>query len=249
VTAIPAATLIILRDRSGAPPDLLTVVRANAMAFAGGATVFPGGRIDPSDRALAQTMAGGDPDDRAARIAAIRETLEEAGLAIGFAATPPPPEIDRMRAALHAGRPFGAVLAEAGARLAPEQLVPFARWLPDHRTSRVFDTRFYLAALPPDAGEARVDGTENTGLGWSSAAALVAAADRGEAVLIFPTRRNLERLARFAGYADAAADARAHPIETITPWIEERGGRPHLCIPEGLGYPITAESLDRVSRG
>jgi 8-oxo-dGTP pyrophosphatase MutT (NUDIX family) len=44
--AIPAATLILVRDRDGAPPDLLMVERAEGMAFAAGALVFPGGRID-----------------------------------------------------------------------------------------------------------------------------------------------------------------------------------------------------------
>jgi 8-oxo-dGTP pyrophosphatase MutT (NUDIX family) len=43
---IPAATLVIFRDAAGAP-ELLMVERAKAMAFAGGALVFPGGRIDP----------------------------------------------------------------------------------------------------------------------------------------------------------------------------------------------------------
>ncbi|KAI1693827.1 hypothetical protein DdX_20473 [Ditylenchus destructor] len=45
-------------------------------------------------------------------------------------------------------------------------------------------------------------------------------ADRGEARIIYPTRRNLERLAQFGSFAEAVADARAHRIEAITPWIE-----------------------------
>ena len=44
--AIPAATLILVRDRPEGPPDLLMVERAEGMAFAAGALVFPGGRID-----------------------------------------------------------------------------------------------------------------------------------------------------------------------------------------------------------
>ena len=49
---IPAATVIVVRDR----PDgceLLMVERAGGMAFAAGALVFPGGRIDEADRELA----------------------------------------------------------------------------------------------------------------------------------------------------------------------------------------------------
>ena len=47
--AIPAATLIVVRDRGGEKPELLMVERADGMAFAAGALVFPGGRIDAAD--------------------------------------------------------------------------------------------------------------------------------------------------------------------------------------------------------
>jgi 8-oxo-dGTP pyrophosphatase MutT (NUDIX family) len=55
--AIPAATLVLFRD-SGAVPELLFVERSKAMVFAGGALFFPGGRIDPGDRALALEFGG-----------------------------------------------------------------------------------------------------------------------------------------------------------------------------------------------
>ena len=65
------------------------VERAKAMVFAGGAMVFPGGRIDPADRLLAETMPKDlEVDEAAARIAAIRETVEEAGLPIGLDSLP-----------------------------------------------------------------------------------------------------------------------------------------------------------------
>jgi len=246
--AIPAATLVIFRERDAGPPELLMMERAKAMAFAGGATVFPGGRVDPADRALAELHASDDPEDLAARIAAIRETLEEAGLPIGFATTPTPAETTTLRERLHAGEALGELLNAAGATLAPELLVPFARWRPDHHGMRNFDTRFYLATLPADAPPPSADRTETTRLAWMTAADCLAAADRGDLQIIYPTRRNLERLARFSSYADAVADARAHPIDTITPKVEVRDGRPHLCIPDGLGYPVTAEPIDHVRR-
>jgi len=238
---IPAATVIVMREGAGAP-ELLMVERAAAMRFAGGALVFPGGRIDPGDHALAALRAG-DRDDLAARIAAIRETLEEAGVAVGLDLAAG--RIADARRALHAGEALGGLLA--GAALEPEALVPFARWLPTGVRHRIFDTRFYLARAPEDA-EPIVDGSENVRAFWASAREVLDMADRGEAVIIFPTRRNLERLVRFASFDDAVADARAHPIRTITPWIERRGDAEHLCIPEDLGYPVTAERLDRALR-
>jgi 8-oxo-dGTP pyrophosphatase MutT (NUDIX family) len=246
--AIPAATLVLLRERAGGAPELLMVERAKAMAFAGGALVFPGGRVDPGDRLLAETR-GGDADEDAHRIAAIRETIEEAGLPIGLDPLPAPAALAKMRAALHEGAAFGAALAEAGAVLALDRLVPFARWRPAHANMRIFDTRFYLARLPANAPAPSVDRTENTRLLWATAADVLADADAGRATIIYPTRRNLERLALYGSYEEAVADARAHPIRTITPWTEDRDGRPHLCIPTDLGYPVAAEPMSGANRG
>ena len=219
------------------------------MAFAGGALVFPGGRIDPGDHALAQLVAPDDQDEGAARIAAIRETIEEAGLPIGLSPPPSQDQLTALRAALHAGQPFARALAEAGCALELEVLEPFARWLPDHRPVRIFDTRFYLAHLPASAPVAKVDETENVRLFWASAVSVLADADAGNATLIFPTRRTLERLALYPDYSSAVADARAHPVRTITPWTEQRDGETFLCIPDDLGFPITAERLDAAQRG
>jgi 8-oxo-dGTP pyrophosphatase MutT (NUDIX family) len=240
--AIPAATLVVFRDAGAGPPDLLIVERARAMAFAAGALVFPGGRIDQGDRALALEL-GGDLDDMAARGAAIRETIEEAGLPIGFTRLPDHAALDRLRDGLHAQRPFAELLAREELTLDPDLLVPFARWCPRHPHARIFDTRFYLARLPEDAPEPVVDATENVRAFWSSARAVLTDVGAGRARAIFPTRRNLERLARFATFTEAVADAQAHPVRTVTPWTETRDGTEHLCIPDDLGYPVITEPL------
>ncbi|WP_010544031.1 NUDIX hydrolase [Sphingomonas elodea] len=238
--AIPAATVVVMRDGGGGLPELLMVERSRAMSFAGGALVFPGGRIDPGDHLFTDTH-----EDSAARVAAIRETIEEAGLALGLdcdAAT-----LAKIREDLHAGRPFAQLLAEASLALDLDVLVPFARWLPYGLPHRVFDTRFYLARAPEGAAPL-VDGSENVRLCWITARGALDAADRGEAMLIYPTRRNLERLALFDGFDAAMAHARRFPVETITPFVESRDGVDWLCIPEGLGYPVTAERMDRAVR-
>ena len=247
--AIPAATLVILREATGGgAPELLMVERAAAMTFAAGALVFPGGRVDAGDRVLAARL-GGDGDETAARIAAIRETIEEVGLGIGLDPAPTPAALAAMRAALHRGEAFAEVLDAATLRLVPGALTAFARWRPAHRHLRIYDTRFYLARLPADAPVATADQTESVRLFWATAADVLAECGAGRASAIFPTRRNLERLARHATIDAAMADAAAYPVETVTPWIETRDGVEHLCIPEGLGYPITAEVLDGIRRG
>src|SRR5713101_1894462 len=79
--AIPAATVVLLRD---SPDGLETLMlrRNSRLAFAGGAWVFPGGRIDPGDFANATGETDDDALLVAARNAAVRETMEEADLAI-----------------------------------------------------------------------------------------------------------------------------------------------------------------------
>ncbi|MDT8759854.1 NUDIX domain-containing protein [Sphingomonas psychrotolerans] len=242
--AIPAATVIVMRESAEGSPELLMVERARAMSFAGGALVFPGGRVDPGDHALAATLAG-DAEDLAARIAAVRETIEEAAVAVGVHV--PAGAIPDLRRRLYAGEAMGALLEAYGGTLKLDALHPFARWLPSGVHHKVFDTRFYLARAP-DGAEPVVDGNENVRVFWASAQAVLDAADRGEAMIIFPTRRNLERLALFETFDAAVADARAHPPRTVTPWIERRTDGEHLCIPDDLGYPVTSEPLARAIR-
>lgn len=234
--AIPAATLIVLRDCPDGPPEILMVERAATMAFAGGALVFPGGRIDPGDHALALAM--GDRD-LAPRLAAIREMIEEAGIAIGIGG-----DVEAMRAALAKG----ASIAELGP-VDPSPLIAYARWRPTHVPVRVFDTHFFLARLPEDAPVARVDGTENRCVFWTTAEAALTTADRGEATLLFPTRRVLERLAEHVDSDAAFASAVRWPVRTITPWVERRADGDWVCIPDDLGYPVTAEPASRAVRG
>lgn len=248
---IPAATLVVFRrGPPGRPPELLMVVRSRAMSFAGGMAVFPGGRVDQADRLLAETVHGRLGSDEAAhRIAAIRETIEETGLAPGLRERLDAGEARALRRELVRGEALAGVLAARGLTLDLDALIPFARWCPRGVTShRIFDTRFYLADLGTGKVEIAVDATENTRLFWTSARDALAAADRGELSVIFPTRRNLERLAQFSSFAEARTHAEAHPVRLIVPQVAERDGRPALTIPDDLGYPVTHEPLDRAIR-
>ena len=83
---------------------------------------------------------------------------------------------------------------------------------------------------------------------WASATDVLDEIAAGRAHAIFPTRRNLERLARFASIEEARADAERHKVRQITPWVEEREGRRYVCIPEGIGYPVTAEPYEIARR-
>ena len=101
----------------------------------------------------------------------------------------------------------------------------------------------------PAIGEPRVVEGECAGAEWVSAAEVLERDRSGEARLIFPTRRTLERLALHASFDAIRADALAHPIEPVTPWVEERDGEKFITIPAHLGFPVTQERLDGLWRG
>ena len=245
---VPAATLVLMRPSArGGAPELLMMERPDTMAFAAGALVFPGGRIDPDDHGSAARLAPG-LDDGAARIAAIRETIEETGLAPAMSPAPEAGTRAALREGIASGEPFAPLVARHGLTLDLEALTPFARWCPNFRETRRFDTLFYLAEAPSGAGEATAQEAEVARLFWASAAEVLAEIDAGRAHAIFPTRRNLERLACFASIDEARADAGRHPVRRITPWVEERDGRRFVCIPEDAGYPVTAEPLETARR-
>lgn len=250
-TLRPAATLVIFRQSSADPaPQLLMVERAATMRFAAGATVFPGGKVDPQDAELAQILTGEAQDeysDMAARIAAIRETLEETGLALGFTRGPTREEAMEARAILQAGATMADMLKRLDLSLDLSLLTPFARW----RRESVggFDTRFYLANIGTGAVDLLVDATENSRLFWASAAQCLDDAAKGDIKIILPTQLNLERLAPLANFDQAVANALAHPVTPISARRIMRDGQEWLTIPEGLGYPTTALPLSATSRG
>jgi 8-oxo-dGTP pyrophosphatase MutT (NUDIX family) len=245
---IPAATLVVFRRNEGRT-ELLFVERAGTMNFAAGAIVFPGGRVDAGDRMLAERFPDIEPDEAAARIAAIRETVEEAGTAIAIKGTLDAETIARLRAHLHDGVVFSDALAALQLEIEPGILVPFARWCPNDPERRTFDTRFYLAEASPNAATATVDETENVRLFWATAQEVIDAADAGRVKIIFPTRRNLERLAQYTDFAEARADADRFGAGLIVPWAETRDGVLHLCIASDQGYPVTSEPLESAMRG
>lgn len=97
-----AATLIVV-DNTSAEPKILLGRRHTRHVFMPGKFVFPGGRVDPADRAmpvakslhpdterklLADTGSRAGDHARALALAAIRETFEETGLVIGVKAAP-----------------------------------------------------------------------------------------------------------------------------------------------------------------
>ncbi len=262
MTSIPAATVILLRD-SADGPEILMVQRGDNLAFAGGALVFPGGRVDPADLTTARdpALASGfehlDDSDAAARIACCREALEETGVLLTSGDAPDPVQLAKARAEL-AGGPdsaeactFAAMLAGMNHKVAADRFIPFARWEPPAAApiKRRFDTHFYLADAGNTASAAiSPDGHEAVAIQWTTAALTLASEARGEAALVFPTKCNLQRLGQYPSVAAIMAAATARTPPFIQPEIVARDGEMWLTIPSGCDYPVTEDRLENLRR-
>lgn len=216
------------------------------MTFAPGAMVFPGGRVDPADAALAATL---HLKDGGTAVAAVRETIEECAVPVGLNPEPGRAQTLALQQALLSGADFQALLDNAGLTLDCAALTPFARWVPGHEVSRRFDTLFFIARAPRRDLAPHVGSGECESARWISAREALDQEGSGLARLIYPTRKNLERLAKFATFEEILTDARSHPVVPITAWIERNAGEDVVRIPDRLGYPSTIDPLHKVWRG
>jgi 8-oxo-dGTP pyrophosphatase MutT (NUDIX family) len=156
-----AATLILL-DGKGKKTKILLGRRHDGHKFMPGKFVFPGGRVEPCDRIMnvagaldalvearliARRPGVGPTFARALALAAIRETFEETGLALGTKEFGPPEKT-----------PAGAWSAYAATGCMPDlqDLHLIARAITPPSRPKRFDTRFF--ALDARYIAARVEG-------------------------------------------------------------------------------------------
>jgi 8-oxo-dGTP pyrophosphatase MutT (NUDIX family) len=128
------------------------------------------------------------------------------------------------------------VREEAGIDLGSDaELVPFANWITPSRVKIRYDTWFYLAAMPSDQ-EAVVDGDEIIEARWMRPADALAASRAGEILIVFPTARQLERLAEFATAQELIDHARTTSFEAVEPRVVGSGEQARLVLPGEPGY-------------
>ena len=113
----------------------------------------------------------------------------------------------------------------------PGALVKFSRWITPPEVKIRFDTHFFLAPAPGDQ-EARVDGDECVDLGWFTPRAALAAAERDEIALVFPTIKHLEQLAAFASADEVLAYARGREVHPVVPRVVTEGEVARIVLPD-----------------
>jgi 8-oxo-dGTP pyrophosphatase MutT (NUDIX family) len=125
---------------------------------------------------------------------------------------------------------------EAGIQLGdPSALVGFSRWITPEEIKTRFDTWFYLAAAPPGA-DARVDGHEVVEARWYGPANALEAAQAGEIMLVFPTIKQLEQLAKFTSASELIEYARRRKIQPVMPRVLVSGETARIVLPGEPGY-------------
>ena len=247
-----SSTVILLREeRAGDEPfSVLMLERHGSIAFPG-ATVFPGGLLDSSDADAPGARLPGDqrwapagegdrpPEALACWVAAARELFEEVGILLatrdgGLLEGPLAPELMALRARVLAGEPFGRLLAASGLVPATDRLLYFARWITPVTNPRRWDTRFLVARLPAGQ-EPSADGTETVSCAWLTPRAALAAYEAGRIVLIPPTVRTLDDLARFPSLEAVLADASRRVVRAVTPELVQDGTLTAIRYPDNTG--------------
>lgn len=240
-----AASLILARDGADGI-EVLLVQRGDAGDFPG-VHVFPGGLVDREDgdeRLLAlsrRDAASADtllatPGALPYFIAAVRECLEEVGVLLTETDAALARVGEWQQVLMQRASRFAELAAGLPADLSTDRIGYFSHWITPAGIPRRYDTRFLVARMP--AGQAvRVDGHEAVRADWLTPAGALAAHERNEIKLIFPTIRNLAALQEFRS-VDALLQQATVPREVpvMLPKIVngERGIR--LLLPGDAGY-------------
>jgi 8-oxo-dGTP pyrophosphatase MutT (NUDIX family) len=173
-----AASLIGVRDGSDGP-EVLVIERTLDHRFLPGYVAFPGGAVDPADSSLAERWFGDAKE--ASRAAAVRELVEEVGLAVTSEAIVGV-DRDRPLARIHDAPPSVGLLPEV------------ARWIAPERVPVRFDARYYAARMD-DAADPVPDGVEAAKAWWASPGSLMSAWESGEVLFYWPTHFTMSAFA------------------------------------------------------
>ena len=212
----PAATVLLVRDCDD-ELEVLMVKRSKRPPF-GNLYVFPGGKIDESDKDLNITnFCNGLNDEQASIklgvnegglsywVACVRECFEEVGILLAIKNNGE--ELDLNGADKHKFDNYRSMLLEnkislfeickkENLSLNLNNIEPFSHWITPEIEIKRFDTRFFIAYIPSKQTE-RHDGNELTDSVWISPKKALDRSLNGEMPMIMPTISNLQQCLEF----------------------------------------------------
>lgn len=143
--------------------------------------------------------------------------------------TAPEDDDERMTAVRELEEEAGIDLGDA------HELVPFSRWITPAQVKIRYDTHFFVAEAPEDA-EPTVDGSECVAWRWVTPQGALDLHRDDALMLVFPTIKHLEQLARFRSVSDVMEHARASRVLPVEPRVLVDGGIAQVLLPGEDGY-------------
>ena len=123
------------------------------------------------------------------------------------------------------------VLRDEGLRIDTAGIHYFSRWITPLGAPRRYDTRFFVAAAPPEQ-EPLHDDREVVASRWFTPSEALRRNDAGEITMIFPTVRTLVALDRFDSAAAVLDHARSLPaVEAVLPLMRESAAGIRIVLP------------------
>ncbi len=254
----PAATVLAVRD--GSQGFEVLMLRRNLKSdFVGGVYVFPGGALDENDadgqlqrrtfgldEQRASEILGVDSGGLAYYVAVLRELFEEAGLLIAcraqgeIADLSDAPSVERLaahrRGLNHGEVTLAEILEREGLLLDLRGLAYLAHWVTPVGPPRRYDTRFFVALAPNDQTAVH-DAGETIEDTWLRPIDALAAHERGDFDMIFPTIRTLRTIEHLASAHDLLNYASGlASVPRTEPRIVMRGDEPIILLAGDEGY-------------
>jgi 8-oxo-dGTP pyrophosphatase MutT (NUDIX family) len=198
-----AAAAICVRDGVTGEPEVLVVERSPESRFLPGYVAFPGGAVEPGDDARAERWFGSADDGH--RAAALRELIEEVGLAVtsgGVVTSQEMAPIDEF--------PPG-----------PDAIPEVCHWVAPLEVPVRFDAHYFAVSVDPGI-EPVADGREVVSAWWTSPRALLSGWTAGAHKLYWPTWFTVSELAACASRDEVLALR----FETREPSTDEQWSMP-----------------------
>lgn len=228
-----AATAILLRPTHDGAIEVFMTRRPSGMHFLGGMYVFPGGTVRKKDcskdilercRGLsskqARKLLGAHLTPELALghwVAGIRELFEEVGilLCVDESGKAVDTTDEKLKTRMADGRKalvarqlsFQELLVSEKLFCAPGALTYFSHWMTPEEFPTRFDTRFYLAPLPPNQ-EPLSTSQEVTESMWIAPEHAIRLCEQDSFPVIFPTYASLRTLADFDSLEGLMAECR-----------------------------------------
>ena len=226
-----AATVILLRQSSTAPIEVLLLCRGNSKTVMNNAWVFPGGKKDPADA------------DNSAQIIKRLDGAPELLLN--------EPELSSQDAASLYATGCRETQEETGVILEPTALVPWSRWITPNEPAMMkkrFDARFFIAPMP-ESQTATHDGVEATDSTWLTPQAALRSYVEEKITLAPPQIMSLAAIARFNSIEECIGHSKNIRPPCIQPGVlKNDDGTRVLTYPGDPEHPVSERRLPGPTR-